>query len=94
MVFGFPKELSNQLGVTQGRLGLWYSTASGDTNYAILYDMASGSHQMTVTIRRADLGYSGSDSGVYRCIYVSGALTMGSHSSSQFRGNWGPVACS
>lgn len=107
MVAGFPKVLSNQLGETQGRLELRYSSATGGTNCAILYDMASGSHQMSVTIRRADLSYSGSDSGMYstyaggvavtgaasRCIYVSGFLRMGPYSVDQFRGAWGPVAC-
>ncbi|TWP50793.1 hypothetical protein FKR81_19530 [Lentzea tibetensis] len=107
MVPGFPKVLSNQLGDTQGRLELRYSSAAGGTNCVQLYDMAPGKHSMTVTIKREGLSYQGSDSGVYdlyaggvavtgtngKCVWVSGSLVMGSHSVDRFRGSWGPVAC-
>ena len=107
LVAGFPKYLTNSQGDQQGRLFLYYSSANGGTNCAKVYDDASGSHNMSVRMRRDDLSYQGSDSGYYstyaggvlvtssngKCIYVSGTLSMGSHSINQFRGSWGPVAC-
>jgi hypothetical protein len=107
LVKHFPMVLENQLGETQGRLELRYSSAAGGTNCVQLYDVAPGRHSMTVTIRRQDLSYQGSDSGVYdlyaggvavtgtngKCVYVSGLLVMGSHSVDRFRASAGPVAC-
>lgn len=107
LVPGFPKALTNRLGETQGSLRLYYSSANGGTNCVMLYDMASGRHPMTVTLRREDLSYPGSDSGTFeyyaggvqvpgtngKCVYVSGYLSMGPYSVDRFSGSWGPVAC-
>jgi hypothetical protein len=107
MVSGFPKVLKNQLGDTQGSLRLYYSSANGGTNCAILYDVAPGAHAMTVTLKRADLSYQGSDSGTFetyaggvavtgaarQCVYTSGTLSMGSHSVDRFSVSSGAVGC-
>ncbi|WP_155541260.1 hypothetical protein [Amycolatopsis camponoti] len=62
-VSGFPKSLKNQLGDLAGSLHLWYSSASGGTNCAKVYDDASGSHSMSVSIRRSDQSTPVTDSG-------------------------------
>jgi hypothetical protein len=107
LVSGFPKVMTNRLGDTQGSVYLYYSSAGGGTNCATVYDNASGSHQMSVTLRRANLSYAGSDSGVYAtyaggvavtgtagtCVYVSGYLSMGPYSVDRFSYSAGPIAC-
>ena len=98
---------ANTLGDTQGSLKLYYSSANGGTNCVMLFDNAPGSHSMTVTLRRSDLNYQGSDSGVFetyaggvlvpstngRCVFVSGVLWMGTHSVDRFSVSKGPVHC-
>lgn len=106
-VSGFPKVLTNRLGDTQGSVHLYYSSVNGGTNCALVYDNASGSHQMSVTLRRANLSYAGSDSGVYTtyaggvavtgtadtCVYLSASLQMGPYSVDRFSYSGGPLAC-
>ncbi|MGK3206561.1 hypothetical protein [Amycolatopsis sp. MEPSY49] len=106
-VSGFPKSLKNSLGELAGSLHLWYSSANGGTNCAKVYDDMSGSHSMSVSIRRSDQSTPVTDSGTFstyaggvvvtgtngKCIYVSGNLSLGSGSVNQFRASAGPVAC-
>lgn len=105
-VSGFPKSLKNSLGELAGSLHLWYSSANNGTNCAKVYDDASGSHSMSVSIRTEN-GTPMTDSGTFstyaggvvvtgtngKCIYVSGNLSLGSGSVNQFRASAGPVAC-
>ena len=105
--YGLPKLLSNSLGEQAGVLRLWYSTANGGTNCAKVYDNASGSHSMSVSIRRENMTTPVTDSGTFStfaggvvvthtdglCIYVSGSLSLGTGSVNQFRASAGPVAC-
>ncbi|WP_326944149.1 MULTISPECIES: hypothetical protein [unclassified Amycolatopsis] len=103
---GLPKPLKNQLGEQAGTLRLWYSSANGGTNCAKVYDDASGSHSMSVSIR-TDTSATVTDSGTFstfaggvvvtgtngHCIYVSGSLSLGTGQVNQFRASAGPVAC-
>lgn len=61
---GLPKPLKNQLGEQAGTLRLWYSSANGGTNCAKVYDDASGSHSMSVSIR-TDTSATVTDSGTF-----------------------------
>jgi hypothetical protein len=105
--YGLPKLLSNSIGEQAGVLRLWYSGANGGTNCAKVYDNASGSHSMSVSIRTQLMPSPVTDSGTFStyaggvvvtgtdglCIYVSGNLSLGSGSVNQFRASAGPVAC-
>ena len=106
-VHGFPVSLKNTLGDTQGSLDLKYSSVAGGTNCTILYDVASGSHSMTLTLKADNQPATASDSGVFStyagsisiggvsgtCVRVSGVLWMGTHSVDRFSYSSGPVAC-
>lgn len=99
--------LENRLGDTQGVLKIWYSAANGGTNCVKVYDVASGRHQMSVTLRLAGASNERTDSGNFetyaggvlakrtagRCLYARGTLIMGPHTVDRFSVAKGPTAC-
>jgi hypothetical protein len=92
--------LHNELNETRGLTRVYYSSNLGGVVCAMTLDDSAGKHGETVSVRKHNLDYSGSDSGVYahyaggiavprsqgRCFTVTGSVNYGSNRTLQFSG--------